>query len=302
VSIHKLIVPALAALLWHVAADGAWAQRPKGNPQDEAALLKGAEAFVDAFHKGDAKAVAAHWTPDGDYIDQTGKHMKGRDDIEKAFAGLFAEHKGLKLRIDIAALKFVTPDVAIEDGTTAVIPPDGGPPSRARYSIVHVKKNGQWYLSSVRDAPFAAPTNLPHLGGLEWLIGDWAADDAKGETARIAYSWTESQNFIVATFTTTFKDIAIGGGTEWIGWDPLAKHIRSWIFETGGGFGEGSFTQDQDKWIVKSTLLLPDGKKLAATNVITRTGADTMTWQSRDRTIDGQSLPEVKAITMKRVK
>src|SRR5262249_42936479 len=151
------------------AGTGAREQTPE-RAKDEAALLKNAEAFVETFHKGDAKALAAFWTPDGDYTDQTGRLMKGREAIEKAFQGFFAENKGLKLRIDIPSLRFLPPDTAVEDGTPAVIPPDGGPPSRARYTIVHVKKNDQWLLSSVRDAPFAPPGNSEHLRELEWAI------------------------------------------------------------------------------------------------------------------------------------
>src|SRR5581483_10055844 len=62
------------------------AQPPKGgNPADEAALLKNAESFVAAFEKGDAKARAAHWTPQGDYTNQAGHKLTGREAIEKAF-------------------------------------------------------------------------------------------------------------------------------------------------------------------------------------------------------------------------
>src|SRR5262245_7531854 len=41
--------------------------QPKGDTQDKAAIQKNAEAFVAAFHKSDAKALAAFWTTDGDY-------------------------------------------------------------------------------------------------------------------------------------------------------------------------------------------------------------------------------------------
>jgi len=278
------------------------ADEPKRNVKEEAALLKSAEAFLEAFHKGDAKALAGFWTPEGDYTDQTGRTLKGREAIEKAFKEFFAENKGMKLRIDIASLRFVTPDVAIEDGTTAVIPPDGAPPSRARYTNVHVKKDGQWLLSSVREAPYSVPTNHEHLRQLEWAVGDWAAEPEKGEVARVSFAWTESQNFLVSSFTTTFKDIAIGGGTQWIGWDPVGKQIRSWTFETTGGFGEGTWTRDGNKWIIKATATLRDGKKLKATNIVTRIDADTMSWQSKDRSEDGKQLPDIKEIKMKRVK
>src|SRR5262249_43815927 len=161
------------------------------------------EAFVEAFHKGDAKAVAAFWTPDGDYTDRTGKHMNGRDAIEKAFKSLFAEHKGLKVRIDSMALNFLTADVAIEDGSSEGITAHGAPPSRVRYTIVHVKKDGKWLVGSARDAPYAPPSNYEHLRGLEWAVGDWAGEADKGEVERLSVSWAENQNFILASFSTT---------------------------------------------------------------------------------------------------
>src|SRR5262245_60083152 len=116
---------AFPALLLSLAARPAVAQPAKGNPKEEAALQKNAEAFVEAFHKGDAKALAAFWAPEGDYTTQTGRHLKGREAIEKAFQAFFAENKGLKLRVDSFSLRFLTPEVAIEDGVTEVIPPEG---------------------------------------------------------------------------------------------------------------------------------------------------------------------------------
>jgi uncharacterized protein (TIGR02246 family) len=298
-----LCLLALLAIAFALTASRGTAQPGKIDPkEEEAALMKRAEAFVDAFHKGDAKAVAAFWTPDGDYTDQTGLLLKGRAAIEKAFTEFFAEHKGLKLRINITGLRFVTPDVAIEDGTTEVILPDGGPPNRARYTNVHVKKDSQWYLASVRDAPYAPPTNYQHLRELEWLIGSWADDpNAKGEIFRVSFTWGENQNFMLSSYTSTFKNIHIGGATQWIGWDGAAKQIRSWTFETGGSFGEGTWTRDGNRWTIKTVAVLKDGKKVTATNILTRVDANTMTWHSKDRAIDGKALPEVKEITLKRV-
>lgn len=290
------LVPVLLVTSQYCLAD-----QPNGNPE-EAALKKRAGAFVEAFHKGDAKALAAFWTADGDYIDQNGHRLKGRDAIEKAFDRFFAENKDLKLRINVASIRFLTPEIAIEDGMTDVMPPDGGPPSRARYTNVHVKKDGEWYLSSVRDAVFSPPTNYEVLRGLEWTIGEWAADSDKGEIARVSFDWADNQNFITSSFTTTFKSISIGGGTQWIGWDPAAKHIRSWTFEESGGFGEGRWTNDGNRWTIKTNSVLRDGKKITATHVVIRIDPDTLTWQSKDRSVDGKPLPDIKEITMKRTK
>jgi uncharacterized protein (TIGR02246 family) len=295
--LHLLAVP-LAGLL---AASPALAARDKGNAEEEAALMKNAEAFVEAFHRGDARAVAAFWTADGDYTDQRGRRIKGREAIEKLFAELFDENKGLKLRINVESIRFPLANVAMEDGTTEVAPAHG-PPSRARYSIVHVKKDGQWWIDSVRDAIYVPPTNYEHLRGLEWAVGDWVAESESGEGARLSFSWAPHQNFLINTFTTSFKDFMLGEGTQWIGWDPIAKTIRAWTFETSGGFGEATWSRDGDRWISKTAFTHRDGTKTTATNVVTRVDADTIRFQSTERTIDGKPAPEVKPITLKRAK
>jgi uncharacterized protein (TIGR02246 family) len=277
-------------------------QARQGNPEAEAAIQKQAEAFIEAFHKGDAKAVAAFWTADGDYTDQTGRHLQGRAAIEKLFQGYFAEHKGLKLRVNSNSLRFVTPDVAIEDGTTEVAGPGGAPPTRARYTNVFVKKDGNWYLSSVRDSVFVPPTNYEHLRQLEWLIGEWADEVEGAEVGRMAFTWSENQGFIVNTYSVSAKNVVLSGGTQWIGWDPSAKRYRSWTFDSMGGFGEGSWTKDGDKWVSKSTAVLQDGRKMTATNVVTRVDANTISWQGKDRTLDGKPIPDTKEVKMKRLK
>src|SRR5262245_3768726 len=98
------------------------AQPDEPKAKDKEELGKGARAkeFIEAFNKGDAKAVAAFWTPDGDYVDQVGRHIKGRAAIEKLYEKVFAARKGAKLTITVASARLVTPDVALEDGTTQV--------------------------------------------------------------------------------------------------------------------------------------------------------------------------------------
>lgn len=295
-------------LLWFLAVPAAaivLSARPVLAEQDDnadgkAAIAKKAEAFIEAFHKGDAAALAAFWTPNGEYTDQTGKVLKGREAIAKAFQGFFSENKDLKLRIDSDSLRFVTADVAIEKGTTAVTAPDGGPPSRAHYTIVHVKKDGQWYLDSVRDSPFVAPANSEHLRGLEWAIGEWTGSTETGEVERLGFDWTENQNFIIASFTTAAKNVLVGDATVWIGWDPVGKNIRAWLFDSTGGFGDGSWTQDGQAWSLKMTVVLQDGKKATATYVLTRVDGDNLTLQAKNRSVDGKEVPDAKEVKMKR--
>ena len=51
---------------------------------------------------------------------------------------------------------------------------------------------------------------------------------------------------------------------------------------------------------IKQLHVLPDGRKASATNVIERIDNDTFTWQSIGRAVDGEILPNIEAITVKR--
>jgi uncharacterized protein (TIGR02246 family) len=277
------------------------AAQDKGNPE-AMAIHKNAEAFVAAFNKGDAGALAGFWTETGDYMDQEGRHLKGRKAIEDAMRAFFAQNKGVTMRIDNRITRFVTPELAIEDGTTDVIPADGGVPHRSRYTIVHVKQSGTWRMASVREAPFVPPTHADRLRELEWLIGAWADEEDKGEAAHAAFSWTKDGNFILSSIGASVKGVPVGEVTQMIGWDPAAKQIRSWTFESSGGFGEGTWARDGDKWVIKTSSTLRDGKRVLATNVVTRLDANTLNWQSVNRTVDGKALPDTKAVRMKRLK
>src|SRR5438105_324410 len=56
-------------------AQGAPAAAPKAaeeRPADRAGVQKALDSFTTAFGKGDAKAVAAHFTPQGEYISDDG--------------------------------------------------------------------------------------------------------------------------------------------------------------------------------------------------------------------------------------
>jgi uncharacterized protein (TIGR02246 family) len=277
------------------------AEQYQGGPKDKAAIGRNGEAFVETFHKGDARGLAAFWTPDGEYTDQTGIHLKGREAIEKNFQEFFSKYKGLKVRIDSQSLHFVSPDVAIEEGISEVFGPDGGPPSRARFTNTHVKREGQWLLSSVRDSAYVPPGNYEHLRALEWAIGEWAGQADKGEVEHFSLAWSGNRNFIVAHSSTSFKTALLGSAQQWIGWDPLAQRLRSFVFDDSGAFGEGAWNKEGDKWTLKVALVLQDGKKATATYKFTPVDANTMAFQAVDRSVDGKAFPDTKELKIKRI-
>ncbi len=273
---------------------------PKG--KEGTGYGKRAQAFIAAFNKGDAKAVAGFWTPDGDYTDQVGRKFKGRVALEKLYTKVFAERKGAKLTIHVGSLRAVTPDVAIEEGITEVIPADGGLSTTAAFTAVLVKKDGAWYFESVHETIARPPSNAERFDDLDWLIGEWTGAETKGESFRAVYAWAENKNFIVSSFATTLNGVPVVGGTQWIGWDAVEKQIRSYSFYSGGGIGEALWTKNDATWLVKTTAKTADGKKISVVNVVTMVDADNATWQATHLNVNGKAMPDGPAMKLKRVK
>jgi uncharacterized protein (TIGR02246 family) len=293
---------AIVAVGRHVGQGGVAHFVAKGPPikEKEQSAKERRAQFIAAFNKGDAKAVAAFWTEDATYIDQVGREHKGRPAIEKLYAKVFAARKGARLAIHVTSSKMLSSDVLLNDGLTEVTPDDGGPGTTARFSAVLVKKDGEWYLQSVRDSVAVPPSNADHLEDLAWLIGEWTGEP-KGESASASFDWAENENFIVSEFATTLNGIPVYGGTQWIAWDAIDKRVRSWSFYSGGGFGEALWTKDGKKWSIATNARTADGKKVSATNIVTRTDDNHMTWQMTMLTVDGKRLPDPKPVKMKRV-
>ena len=105
---HRFTLATLGVALF--CAQAAWAE-PSKNPEEDV-LLKRTEAFVATFNKGDAKALAAFFTPEGDIVDPEGQHIKGRKAIEEVYVKYFAETKDAKLFIRITGVRVVRPDAA----------------------------------------------------------------------------------------------------------------------------------------------------------------------------------------------
>src|SRR5688572_18311362 len=251
--------------------------------EDEAAIRKAVESYVAAFNQGDAKALAAMWSPEAVYTNPiSGEQVVGREAIEGQFAGIFADAQGAKLEAMTDSVQFISPGVAVEHGTAKVLVADQAP-EESQYTAVYVKRDGQWLLDRVTEEDvLAAPSQYEQLKDLQWLIGTWVDQD---DVSRIetTYAWTKNQNFITCFFTVAVQDRIDMAGLQVIGWDPLAKQIRSWVFDSDGGFGEGLWTKKDDRWHVQNAGTLPDGSRSSSLNIITRIDENTYTWQSINR-------------------
>ncbi|MFO0905372.1 MAG: SgcJ/EcaC family oxidoreductase [Pirellulales bacterium] len=269
------------------------------NNPDLAAIRAAVKSYTEAYNRGDAKAVAEHWSETAEWVSPSGQKIRGRALIEKALAGMFAELKGMKVELSEPTVRLVTSEVAVEEGTATVVVP-GETPTASSYIAIHVKKDGKWKLDSVRETELAVEQfQRDGLDQLEWLVGEWV-DNGPKSSVETTVSWSKNGAFLTAIFRVTTSEGEDLEGTQIIGWDPVARSIRSWMFDSDGGFGEGKWRQQGDRWIVSFSQTLADGSEATSTNIYQRVDDDSYLWQSIDRRLDGQPLPDIKEVKVVR--
>lgn len=139
------------------------------------------------------------------------------------------------------------------------------------------------------------------LGTLDWLVGDW---EGGGKLGRIEFScrFTKNNAFLIRSFRVIKGETeVVMSGMQLIGWDPAAKSIRSWTFDSDGGFGEDHWTQKEQFYTSRSKYTLPDGGIGAALNSMAYVDDETFVWQSIHREIDGELLPDVQKVVVRKI-
>jgi uncharacterized protein (TIGR02246 family) len=263
---------------------------------DEQALRKAAGDYVEAINGGDPGAVLAFWAPDADYIDEAGKMTRGREAIAALFTKSLPALKGTKATGRVQSLKFLRPEIALEDGTLEFVAPDGSRDS-SRYAVVWTKAGDKWLISSARDLP-AEVNDLPSLAAaqlqpLEWLVGEWQ-DRSDAVDVHLACHWAPNKSFLLMDYTVRRAGAEPLQVRQRVGWDPLNGVVRSWTFDSTGGFGEAVWQWDAKRWVTNAEGVLPDGGTGTATHVWEFVDANTFVWRSADRVVDGQPVADAE--------
>lgn len=262
-------------------------------------IRKSIDSYVAAFNAGDAKVLAEHWTEDGELANEAGQMIKGREDLITSFARYFAS-RDVKLELLEVNVELLSPSVASETGIARVVTA-GEEPKELEYQVVHVKTPAGWKMDRVAEQPLAPlpPTHYDQLRDLEWMLGSWASAD-EGAVVEVNCHWTTNQNFLVWTFRVASGEDAAFEGTQVIGWDPHAGAIRSWLFDSDGGFGVGLWSASEGRWTVATLNVLPDGRRGSSTNVYEIVDENTVRFSSVGRQVDGELLPSFDPVTIVR--
>lgn len=271
---------------------------------DEAAIRQNVQKEVEAFNRQDAKALAALWSPEAVYTSRTsGVKVVGRKAIEKEYAALFAGKENRKVAATVNAIEFVSPNVAIERGT-AKFSGGGEPAEETTYAAVHIKRDGKWLLDRMTEdeVPPPPPSHHEQLKELEWMIGNWVDSDPDSGTEIVTEcQWAKNQNFMTRAFKVVVADRIAMSGMQIIGWDGADKKIRSWVFDSDGGYGEGVWSRKGNRWFITQKGVLPAGARTSQINIITKLDGHAFTWQSIQREIGGELQPNIDEVKVVRV-
>jgi uncharacterized protein (TIGR02246 family) len=267
--------------------------------QDETAIRKAIDSYVGTYNRGDASAAASHWSRQGSYLTQTGEYAKGPDKIRPALEKFFSENKGIQVKAAPFDVQRQSADRATAKGFATFQRP-GEENDEVLFAATYVKEKGAWKLLAVKEEESSVPLDtIAKLGELEWLIGDWVDQD-ENASVETTFRWAKDYAFINGTFRVTVGDQVDLEGTQVIGWDPAAKKIRSWIFDSKAGVGEGEWSREANRWTVNVKSVLGNGQKASSINIYTYLDPNSFTWQSVSRAVDGELLPDSDEVTVVR--
>ena len=270
----------------------------KPSNADDQQIRDGVVEFVEIYNAHRPEKLAALFAPDARMVFSDGTEVNGRDEIQQSFAETFVDSPEVAISVVVDSIRFLTPDVAVEEGVTNLFPDGVTLTSSGPYTMVHLKKNGRWLMQSVRVVEDEVVSTYGQLRPLEWLLGEWI-DEGRTEVVEASFRWDENKSFLLEEFQVIREGSVVLKGTQRIGWDPQAKQIRSWIFDSAGGFGDAVWTPVEDDWVCKFKAVRTDGTSASATRTLTRAARDRIIWSATDRFDDGEALPDL-AVTMVR--
>jgi hypothetical protein len=135
------------------------------------------------------------------------------------------------------------------------------------------------------------------LNALAWMVGDWVDKD-ENATIESSVKWSRNNAFLIRSFRVSNLAAEPLSGMQVIAWDPAEKRIRSWTYDSRGGFGEESWSRSGEQWSMRTRFTRPDGGRASAVHVMTRVSDDAFRWKSVSRLIDGSLQPDIDEVTV----
>jgi uncharacterized protein (TIGR02246 family) len=274
----------------------------KANAERDA-ITKRIQAFSAAYNKGDLNSLLTLWSDDCEFIADTGKAYRGKDAIRVLLKRSLDNNKGAKQNIRVQALRFIKPDIVLETGEVTMTSSDGSSET-GKYEALWIKVDEQWYLNRVRDlVENSETTDTPEattqLKPLAWLVGEWTDKDGKGDVTLVC-KWGLDMTFLLLDFTVKRADGKVLTVSQRIGFDAANGNLRSWVFDSAGGFGGGTWTREGNSWVVESGGTYPDGRGTSGLDTWKYINESEFNWSSTNREVDEAPQPDLSVTFVKK--
>ena len=257
----------------------------------EKEILKSTESLVNAFNSGKVDALLENFLPDGELIDEQGTVHSGHAELKTLATAFFEKYPGAKTTAELESVRQVG-DLILADGGRTITTTDGSGFAAMRFSAVWKKTDTGFRLASFRDfSENVPPTPQEALESISWMIGEWVNE---GSDARVemSFRWSEDKNFILADILMMNGSEVVAKSSQRIAWDASQESLRSWTFDSDGGFGESLWNSSEESWVLQSVATSPDGTQGSATMSISLIDEDRMQIRVSDRRTDGQEEPD----------
>lgn len=260
------------------------------------------QEIVEAINQHKVESFPKFWTEDATLMNPaTGEIYKGKSEIADYLQKRDQEIQQRQLNFSFTTNRifFPAPNQAIVEGVVE-IKDKGELLQRNARKIRLVNLNGEWYINEVREVETAPPPPVfSRLKELEWLIGDWKDED-EDVTITFSANWDKFKNFIIQRFKMEIYGLEAMQGIQVIGWDPIEQNIRSWVFDSDGGFGDGIWEKKNGSWQVTLHYTSSDGSEATAINIYSNINNHSYQYSSINRYLDGEPIDNIEPVTVKK--
>lgn len=278
---------ALGALTWAIG------QQPATAPTAEATAKTVLERYAAALNQRKTAAIEPFLAESVDHIADDGTATTGRANVLKLYESIAGDAANFSVALTVNSAKFVTANVLLIDGAATI--KSGDSTETARFESVWEKAGANWQAVRIRELGDGSPvpeSNAEYLKEIDWLVGDWTAESAEYKVA-MTVKYGKNRNFLIGEQSITRGNDEVVTVMKVIGYDAVRGELRTWLFDSDGGFGGGSLVRQGASWVDSTEFQTRGGDASTATHTF-RPNTNGFTWTSTDRILDGKPLPDLK--------
>jgi uncharacterized protein (TIGR02246 family) len=269
-------------------------------PAEEQQIRANITAYLEVFNAGKAEELGKFWTANAEVVLPSGDSWKGQNQLVAEYKTFFTNNPGAKVELSDIVIQLLSPNVALETGNAVTTVPDQTP-RHTTYEAVHVKSGDGWLIDRLaeQESEPAASTREAQLQPLTFLLGTWAANDGDG-LIEMSCRWTTRRNFLVQSYKIVRNAEIEFESSQIIGWDPRTESLRSWMFDSEGGFGVGRWSESQGSWTLHTLQVLNDGREASGTYAFDLLESDRLRFRSLGREVEGELVPNLEPVELQR--